>query len=108
MSVADELGLLWQHETDVRTYEGSGPFGSTYADPVTVPCFIEGRRQLVRDQNGREVVAEATVYGHITHGHRFTPESTATVDGDERTVLTIATHYSGALDLPDHFEATTT
>ena len=106
--MADDLGLFWQHQTDVRTYEGHGPFGEKHADPVTVPCFIEGKRQLVRDQNGREVTSEATIYGPITHGHRFTPESTATIDGQERTILTIANHYSGALDLPDHFEATTT
>lgn len=106
--MADDLTAFWQHETDVRTYEGHGPYGEQYADPVTVPCFIEGRRQLVRDQNGREVTSEATIYGPAHLGNRFLPESTATIDGQERTVITLAKHYSGALDLPDHFEATTT
>lgn len=106
--MADDLTAFWQHETTVRTHEGHGPFGETYADPVTVPCFIEGRRQLVRDQNGREVTSEATIYGPAHRGDLFLPESTATVNGDERTIITLAKHYSGALDLPDHFEATTT
>lgn len=106
--MADELADFWVTTTAVRTYEGSGPFGDTYADPTTVPCFIDNTRRLVRDQSGREVTSEATITGPITHGHRFTPESVTTIDGHERTVLTIANHYSGALDLPDHFEATTT
>lgn len=106
--MADNLALFWQQTTDVATYEGHGPFGEQYADPVPVPCFIEGKRQLVRDQSGREVTSEATIYGPMIHGNRFIPESTATVDGDERTVLTLAKHYSGTIGLPDHFEATTT
>ena len=106
--MADELGLFWVHETTVRTFDGSGPFGDTYADPVAVPCFIDPTRRLVRNAEGREVVSEATITGSVTHGHRFTPESTVTIDGQERTIITIGTHYSGSLGLPDHFEATTT
>lgn len=106
--MADELGLFWVHETQVRTYEGSGPFGETYTDPQDVPCFIDSTRKLVRDQTGREVVSEATIQGPIAHGAKFTPESLTTIDGRERTVITAANHYSGALDLPDHFEVTTT
>ncbi|WP_181276005.1 hypothetical protein [Brevibacterium oceani] len=106
--MADELALFWVHTTSVRTYEGSGPFGETYADPVDVPCFIDNTRKLVRDQTGREVTSEATITGPVTKAAHFTPESLVTIDGNERTVLTVATHYSGSLDLPDHFEVTTT
>lgn len=104
----DELSGFWVHETTVRTYEGAGPFGETYADPVPVECFIDHRRQLVRDTQGREVTSEATITGPVEHGHRFTPESLTTVGGRERTVITLAIRESGDLDLPDHFEATTT
>ena len=96
------------HTTTVQTYRGSGPFGETYDDPVEVPCFINSTRKLVRDQTGREVVSEATITGPVTHAAKFTPESLTTIDGNERTVLTVATHYSGSLGLPDHFEVTTT
>lgn len=104
----DELADFWVSTTTVRTYTGSGPFGETYADPVDVPCFIDNTRRLVRDNDGRELTSEATITGHLSYGDLFQPESTATIDGDERTVLTLAKHYSGMLDLPDHFEATTT
>lgn len=106
--MADELGLFWVHTTSVRTFEGSGPFGETYTDPQDVPCFIDSTRKLVRDQTGREVVAEATIQGPVTHAAKFTPESLTTINGAERTVLTVSTHYSGSLGLPDHFEVTTT
>lgn len=104
----DDLAEFWVHETTVRTHAGSGPFGETYADPTVVPCFIDHRRQLVRDAQGREVTSEATITGPVMEGHRFAPESLTTVGGRERTVLTIAIRESGDLDLPDHFEATTT
>lgn len=104
----DELAEFWVHETTVRTHKGSGPYGETYADPVTVPCFVDARRQLVRDDDGREVTSEATITGPIEHGTRFLPESVTTVAGRERTVITLALRTGGPLDLPDHFEATTT
>lgn len=106
--MADELADFWVTTTAVRTYEGSGPFGETYADPIDVPCFIDNTRRLVRDTDGREVTAEATITGPIGRSNLFQPESLTTIDGDERTVLTLSKHYSGMLDLPDHFEATTT
>lgn len=104
----DELAAFWVHETIVRTHTGSGPFGEEYAAPHAVPCFIDHRRQLVRDMQGREVTSEATITGPVEHGHRFTPESLTTVGGRERTIITLAIRESRDLDLPDHFEATTT
>lgn len=104
----DELSEFWVHETTVRTHTGSGPFGEEYADPVRVPCFIDHRRQLVMDGQGRETTSEATIRGPLGQGRRFTPESLTTVDGRERRVLTLAIRDGRDLDLPDHFEATTT
>lgn len=104
----DELSEFWVHETLVRTYEGSGPFGETWADPVPVECFIDSTRKLVRANDGREVVAESTIIGPLEHAHLFTPESLTTIGSQERTVLTIARRDSKDLHLPDHFEATTT
>lgn len=104
----DELAEFWVHETAVRTHEGSGPYGEEYAAPVTVPCFVDARRQLVRDTDGREVTSETTVTGPVREGPRFTPGSLTTVNGDERTVITLALRTGGGLDLPEHFEATTT
>lgn len=104
----DELAEFWVHETAVRTHTGSGPYGETYADPVTVSCFVDARRQLVRDTEGREVTSETTITGPVHEGHRFTPGSLTTVHGDERAVITLALRTGGGLDLPEHFEATTT
>lgn len=104
----DELEEFWVHETIVRTHIGSGPFGEEYAEPVTVPCFIDLRRQLVRDPQGREVTSEATILGPSQHAGLFTPESLVAVAGDERTVITVAHRESGPLSFPDHFEITTT
>lgn len=104
----DELAEFWVHSTTVRTHAGSGPFGEDYEDPVDVPCFIDHTRQLVRDAQGREVVSQAVIRGPLGQGMRFTPESLTTVDGRERTVLSLAIRDGKELDLPDHFEATTT
>ncbi|MGP5484575.1 hypothetical protein ACTXMZ_16495 [Brachybacterium alimentarium] len=104
----DELAEFWVHETAVRTHKGSGPFGEEYEPPVAVPCFVDARRQLVRDTGGREVTSETTITGPVHEGHRFTPGSLTTVNGDERAVITLALRTGGGLDLPEHFEATTT
>lgn len=104
----DELAEFWVHQTTVRTHKGSGPFGEEYADPVTVPCFVDARRQLVRDDSGREVTSEATVTGPVESTDLFLPESVTTIEGRERTVISLARHTGGPLDLPDHFEANTT
>lgn len=103
----DDLDEFWVHETTVRTHERSGPFGEEYADPAVVRCFIDHTRQLVRDAQGREVTSEATIRGPVGQGMRFTPESRTTVGGRERIVLSLAIRDGGPLDMPDHFEATT-
>lgn len=104
----DELAEFWQHEATVSTYEGAGPFGETYAAPTPVPCFIDETRKFVRAADGREVVSEATITGPVEHGPLFAPESLVEVRGRTATVITQAIRTGGDLDLPDHFEATTT
>lgn len=104
----DELEEFWVHETEVQTYTGSGPYGDEYQPAVGVPCFIDHKRQLVRDTDGREVTSEATITGPVGEGERFAPGSLVTLGGRERVVISVAVRTSGPLDLPDHFEAATT
>ncbi|MDN6260014.1 MAG: hypothetical protein L0J31_09640 [Corynebacterium sp.] len=104
----DELEEFWVHEIQVQTYAGSGPFGDEYAAPVGVPCFIDHKRQLVRDPDGREVTSEATITGPVGEGERFAPQSLVELGGRERAVISVAIRSSGPLELPDHFEAVTT
>ena len=54
--------VLLPHIITVCAFQGTGPYGDEFADPVTVRrVFVEDRRRLVRAQTGEEVVSETTV-----------------------------------------------
>lgn len=60
--VIDALSEFWVHEITVEAFEGTSGYGKPiYANPVTVVCFIDDRRRLVRDINGDQVVSETTI-----------------------------------------------
>ena len=53
---------LLPHAVTVRPYTGTGPYGDTFGDPVTVRAFVEDARRLVVAAGGEEAVSETTVY----------------------------------------------
>ncbi len=109
MSTAAEFDEFWVHTVSVETLIGTGAYGDVHAEPVTVSCFVEDKRRLVRNNDGKEVVSETTLYGPVERSLVWTPGSLVTLpSGRVATVITPASHTSGDLDLPDHAEASLT
>jgi hypothetical protein len=71
-----------------EAFAGTGSLGPAYADAVTVHCFIDPTRRLVRTSDGREVVSEATLWVHPDDSANFPPESRVTYSGNTGTVIT--------------------
>jgi hypothetical protein len=53
---------LLPHNVSVRRYDGTGPYGDVFGDPVPHRAFVEDRRRLVVSASGEEVISETTVY----------------------------------------------
>lgn len=86
----------------VKTRIGDGRAGPVYSDPLIVSCAIDDTSRLVKDADGDEQVASATLRLHpVTTAVRdgdtilvdpfevFTPEASLTVRGRQVRVLTI-------------------
>lgn len=97
--------MLLRHEVTVEPLTGEGPYGPTYGPPVTVRCFRDDKRRLVRGADGSELVAETTLYMWLSEtcpaGSRVTLD-----DGRVSTVITSARRDGGGLPTPDHLEVT--
>lgn len=91
----------------VETLTGSGGEGDVFAAPVTVPCFVEDERRLVRGPDGREVISETTLYAPAGTTS-LAPGSRVTLTSRVATIIAAAVLDGGALDLPDHIVANLT
>lgn len=97
------VARFFVHTVTVETWLGTNGYGAdTFASPVTVPCFVEGKRRLVRNSTGAEVISETTLYTNPTSGALFAPDSRVTVNSVTTRVIVTATLTSGSLGLPDH------
>lgn len=94
--------FLLRETATIAVYEGDTGVGPSYADAVTVRCFREDKRRMVRDATGTEVTSETTIY--CPPGTTVTPESRVTVGGRTTTVITVADHDTNGLPTPDHVE----
>lgn len=99
---------FWVHTVTAQPLTGHGAYGPALGAPVTLTCWVDEAIRLVRDGDGAQVVSTATIHAPagttaLTVGGKVTLPS-----GREATVLTVAVHDSGALDLPDHVEAAVT
>lgn len=83
------------HTATVEPYLGSGAGGDTYGAGLEVPCYYEGRRQIVRGDNGDEVVSEAVMFTDLRDD--ITPDSKVTVLGRTTWVITISTFDDGSV-----------
>lgn len=86
---------LLVHTASVEAYAGSGAYGDVYDAAVTVPCYYEGRRQLVRDSSGAEAVSEATMY--VQPDVNIPAGSKVTVLGRSTHVITVSVLDDGGL-----------
>lgn len=95
---------LLRHTAVIEPYEGTGPAGPVYGAAVTVSCFAEDRRRLVRSDTGTEVVSETTLY--CPPGTVAPAESRVTVNGRQTSVIVTRNRDGGGLPTPDHVEVT--
>jgi hypothetical protein len=94
------------HIVQVETQTDTGPYGDQYAAPVTVPCFIDDARQIVRNAEGAEVVSETTLLCTLDRAE-FVPDSRVTLpDGRVAFVLMAKRRDAGSLGAPSHLEVT--
>lgn len=98
-----DLSDFWVHTVDAEPYLGTSGGGVRQFDAVaTVPGFLVYKRTLVRNQNAEQVLSESQFYGDVSLAGYFPIESRVTVNGNTTTVITVSTHTSGDLELPDH------
>lgn len=98
------LDDFYIHTVSVETKTGSGAYGDVYAAPVTVPCWLEPKRRLVRNKDGQEVLSTTFLSCPVTEASKFEPDSKVTHNGRAAYVIGVNTFTSGALALPDHLE----
>lgn len=99
--------FLLRHTVQVEPLVGEGPFGPLFGSPVTVRCFRDDKRRLVRDASGTEVVSETTLYMRLSETCPVNSRVTLD-DGRVSTVITAARRDGGGWPTPDHLEVTLT
>lgn len=95
--------FLLRHTVTIEPFLGAGGAGPRYGTGVAVRCFVDDKRRRVRNQLGKEVVAEATVYCPLATDAPV--ESRVTLpSGRTGYVITASRRDGGGLPTPDHLE----
>lgn len=102
------IARLFTQTVSVETFLGIKNSRPSYASPVTVACFVNDSRKLVRDQNGAEVVSETTLYAPLAAVGTFAAGSRVTVHGATSTVLCVYRRDSAGPSSAWHTEVTLT
>jgi hypothetical protein len=106
---ADDMAEFYVHTATVEMFLGANGYGEdTFAAPVSVVCFADDARKLVRGKDGEQVVSESTLYTYPINAPLFTADSRVTLNEAMSRVIKTAVHDSGDLDLPDHTAVTLT
>lgn len=93
----------------VEPYAGAGPYGPTYAEPVTVRALMDARRRLVRDTEGNDATSETTLLVRLDQADAFRVGARVTLpDGTTPTVIRTDRHDGRALPVPSHLEVSLT
>lgn len=94
------------HTITVEAYEGSGPYGDTYAAGVEVTCFVDQKRKLVRAPDGSQVVSSSTVFAPLDTA--APPRSRVTLPDGQKTLVigTAQRRAAGITEAPEHLEIT--
>ncbi|MGD6750990.1 hypothetical protein [Streptomyces sp. BH105] len=95
--------FLLQHQISVEAWQGEGPYGPSYAAPVTVRCFLDEQTRMVRSPGGEEVTSSSTAYA--LPDAVCPPRSRVTLpSGRTTTVIAAYQRDGGNLPTPDHLE----
>jgi len=93
-------GFLLNQTAEIEEYEGEDMYGPTYGDPYNVKCRAEFGHEMVRNQDGDEVVATVTFF--FPPDVQPPPDSKITFDGDEFDVIEAKKQFG--LRKPSHTE----
>lgn len=70
---------FYVHRVVVQPYQGSGAYGDVFGEPVELPCWVRKRRRYVRNVDGVEVLADATIQLALEHLPLTQPGSLVTL-----------------------------
>lgn len=100
----DIPALLLRHQVTIEAYAGADSFGNRlFSAAVTVTCFVDDKRQLVRASTGEEVISESTVIAPLATVCPVNSQVTLP-DGRKARVLQALRRDGGGLPVPDHLE----
>lgn len=101
-----EVGLPEPHTVTVEAYLGSSGRGDQYGPGVSVTCFVDAKRRLVRAPNGSQVVSSSTVFAPLDTDCPARSRVTLP-DGHTALVIGTARREAGGIDeAPEHLEIT--
>lgn len=95
---------LLPHTVTVRPYLGQSSTGKVYGIPFLLRCMAVGRRRMVRNSQGTEVLSTLTVVAMPGQASSIPVGSQVLWQGDTTDVITSANMDSGGLGAPDHTE----
>lgn len=99
-------GWLLRHTVTLEPYLGQSAAGPKYGPAVTVACFVDDTRRLVRNELGDQVISETTLYCVLDTD--APTKSKVTVNGRQAWVIIAKRRDGGGLPTPDHLEVALT
>ena len=90
------------HTVEVKDYEGDGAYGPTYSDPYEVQGYFQQEREVVKDQEGNEIVSDAQFF--TSEDIEPPPESVVTFNDTEHEVISISPKYNALTGQKSHTE----
>lgn len=97
---------LLVHTASVTPYAGTGAYGDTFGDAISVPCYFEGKRQVVRGPDGDEAISEGVLYADL--GYDIPVGSKVSVAGRDSIALAVSTFDDAGLTGLAHIEVALT
>lgn len=95
---------LLVHSVVVRPFAGESSTGAVFGTEFTLQCMAQGKRRMVRNSEGSEVLSGLTLFCMPEDADRIPPGSEVDWQGDTTTVLDTTLHDAPGLPVPAHTE----
>lgn len=92
------------HRVTVRPYGGESSVGPILGAAFPLRCMAQGKRRLVRNSTGAEVLSTLTLITAPDQAATIPPGSEVDWRGDTTVVLAATDHDDGGLGAPQHTE----
>jgi hypothetical protein len=92
------------HSVVVRPFTGRSSTGPVFGTAFDLPCMAQGKRRMVKDNDGAEQLSTLTLYAPPGQAATVPPGSEVDWNGDTTTVLDATDHDDGGLGTPQHTE----